>query len=260
MAAMTGGVAPSGGDAQAGRVLYRAQCAGCHAADGSGGREGGVSVPAIDWVTLARPRIIAPARPAYDEGGFVRAVTSGIDAAGRVLAPAMPRLELTTVQRDSLAAYIAIIGTARDPEPGVGPTEIRIGAVLPISGNDAATGRAVQAAVTAAFAAAGPIFGRTLRLDVEDAGGDVAAATARLAHGDRVLALVATLLPKSVDVEMPVVGPLDLLVMAGRGDRLGSAAAATLIEALERVGARPTRALLVGALKTPHDDRVGGSE
>jgi len=247
-ATMAAAAEPSGVDALAGRELYRAQCAGCHEADGSGGREGGVTVPAVDWGTLARPRIIEPARPPYDDSAFVRAVKSGTDAGGRLLAPAMPRLELAPAQFDRLRAYLAIVGTACDPEPGVGPAEIRIGAVLPLSGADAATGRAVEAAVRAEFAEAGPIFGRVLKLQVEDPGGDVAAATARFATGDRVLALVATLTPDSADAPLPVIGRLDPAMV--RAEALGRAAAATLVEALKQVGAKPTRAALAVVLKT----------
>jgi mono/diheme cytochrome c family protein len=273
--AMDGVAAPPGGDAHAGRALYRAQCAGCHNADGSGGREGGVAVPAIDWTTLVRPRLIAPPRPAYDGSAFERAVATGVDAAGRPLAPAMPRMSLTPADLDRLRGYLTIIGTPSDPEPGVGPAEIRIGAVLPLSGPDARVGRTVQAAVGAAFAAAGPIYGRVLRLDVEDASGavpttiargDVAAAAARLTSGDRVLALVATLMPGPEDVSLPaanlspryaypappVVGRLDM--SSGHEDAQATGAAATLIEALKQVGARPTRAALSAVLKTLRDN------
>jgi hypothetical protein len=202
----------AGGSARAddaGRPLYQARCAGCHGADARGGTEGGVAVPAIDWPTLSRPRVIDPPRPAYDAGGFARAVTMGMDPAGRGLALPMARYAFSTAELASLEAYLAIIGTAADSEPGVTPSEILVGAVLPLRGPAAATGRRLQAAIETKFAAAGPIYGRTLRLVVEDAGTDPGAAVARLTRGNRVLALVGTLLPANAAIDLPVVGPLD---------------------------------------------------
>ena len=39
------------------------RCAGCHAGDGHGGREGAVTVPPITWRALTAPREASPARP-----------------------------------------------------------------------------------------------------------------------------------------------------------------------------------------------------
>jgi ABC-type branched-subunit amino acid transport system substrate-binding protein len=163
----------------------------------------------------------------------------------------MPRVALTPAEFGVLRGYLGIVGTAADREPGVGPAEIRIGAVLPLSGADAPAGWAVQAAIRSAFAEAGPIFGRSLALDVEDAGGDVTAATVRLTDGNRVLALVATLVPDSADASIPVAGRLDL--PASHAAATGTAAADRLIEALKQVGARPTRVALSAALKASGD-------
>jgi hypothetical protein len=64
-----------------------------------------------------------------------------------------------------------------------------------------------------ALATAGPIYGRRLRLITADAGDDVAAALRHLAASDQVFALVATMLPVSVETaedteDVPVIGPL----------------------------------------------------
>jgi hypothetical protein len=64
-----------------------------------------------------------------------------------------------------------------------------------------------------ALSAAGPIYGRQLRLIVADAGDDVAAALHRLAASDQVFALVATMSPARAEAakdteDMPVIGPL----------------------------------------------------
>jgi ABC-type branched-subunit amino acid transport system substrate-binding protein len=192
-----------------GRALYQARCAGCHGADARGGTEGGVAVPAIDWPTLSRPQVIDPARPAYGVGGLAQAVTMGADPAGRRLALPMARFALSTTELTSLEAYLAVAGTAADLEPGVTQTEIRVGTVLPLSGPAAAAGRRLQAAIEAKFAAAGPIYGRTLRLVTEDSGTDPGAAVARLARRNEVLALVGTLLPANAATDLPVVGTLD---------------------------------------------------
>ena len=193
----------------AGRALYQARCAGCHGADARGGTEGGVAVPAIDWPTLSRPRVIDPTRPAYGAGGLAQAVTLGMDPAGRRLALPMARFALSAAELGSLETYLAVAGTAADLDPGVTPSEIRIGTVLPLSGPAAVAGRRLQAAIEAKFAAVGPIYGRTLRLVVEDAGTDPGAAVARLARRNEVLALVGTLLPANAAVDLPVVGTLD---------------------------------------------------
>ena len=195
------------GDAAAGRAIYAETCSGCHAEDGSGGREGGVAVPAIDPVTLGFPRIVRPARPAYNEAILGRSLAAGTDPAGRRLTPPMPPVEFSPQRLADLLAYLALLGTINDP--GVEPAEIRIGAILPMTGQGGYGGQSVAAAIEVAFAAAGPIFGRTLHLQVEDAGQDIAGAYSRLDR--RVFALVATLLPNA-SVDLPVVGPLDSTV------------------------------------------------
>ena len=64
-----------------------------------------------------------------------------------------------------------------------------------------------------ALTAAGPIYGRRLRLVTADAAHDVAAALRRLLASGRVFALVATMLPPGTEAaevteDVPVIGPL----------------------------------------------------
>jgi mono/diheme cytochrome c family protein len=188
------------------------RCAGCHGPDGAGAREGGVGIPAITWAALAAPRDAVPGRPGrprYDEAMLERALAEGIDPAGRPLAPSMPRFRLTPAQVAALFAYLRIVGTERDLDPGIAADEIRVGAVLPLSGAQAARGRAIRIGLERALSAAGPIYGRGLRLITADAGDDAAAALRRLAASDQVFALVATMSPAAPDTEdMPVIGPL----------------------------------------------------
>ena len=70
-------------------------CAGCHGADGRGGREGALRVPGI-------------ADAGYPLGGdaILAAVRDGIDADGRVLARAMPRYEIGLEMATDLAAHL----------------------------------------------------------------------------------------------------------------------------------------------------------
>jgi len=233
----------------AGRSLYQARCAGCHGADARGGTEGGIAVPAIDGATLSRPRVIEPARPAYDADGFARAVTMGTDPAGRRLALPMARFALSQADLAALEAYLALVGTAADLEPGVAPDEIRVGTVLPLSGPAAATGRLLQAAIEAKFVAAGPLYGRSLRLVVEDAGTDPAAAVARLARDEDLLALVGTLLPAGTGGDLPIVGPLEAAADPAVPEAFSLVATpedqmAVLIDALAEEHPHPRLALL----------------
>jgi ABC-type branched-subunit amino acid transport system substrate-binding protein len=190
------------------------RCAGCHGPDGGGAREGGVGIPPIAWTALAAPRDAAPGRPGrpgYDEAALARALADGIDPAGRPLAAGMPRFQLTPAQFTALFDYLRIVGTERDLDPGIAADEIRVGAVLPLSGAQAASGLAMRAGLETAFAAAGPIYGRRLRVITVDAGDDAAAVVRGLAASDQVFALVATMLPieAAEDTEdMPAIGPL----------------------------------------------------
>jgi hypothetical protein len=189
------------------------RCARCHGADGLGGREGGVAIPPITWNALMAPREASsarPGRPAYDEATLARALTDGIDPAGAPLAPGMPRFRMTPAQASAVVDYIRILGTERDLDPGITSDEIRVGAVLPLSGPASAEGEAMRDVLARALVAAGPIYGRRLRLVTADAGNDAADALRSLTAGDRVFALLATMLPSGIDEteDMPVIGPL----------------------------------------------------
>ncbi len=192
------------------------RCAGCHAADGHGGREGSVTVPPINWRALTAPRDASPAqprRPAYDEAAFANALRDGIDPTGRTLGQSMPRYRVTPAQAAALIDYLRIVGTEADLDPGVTADEIRVGAVLPLSGPAAAWGQAMRTGLENALVAAGPIYGRRLRLVAVDAGNDAASALRSLLASDQVFALVGTMLPKDLAPieqadDIPVIGPL----------------------------------------------------
>lgn len=105
-------------------------CASCHGRDGRGRPEGGVRPANLEWATLSAA---SSSRPAYDDALLRRAMTMGIDAAGRRLDPAMPRYRLWRDDADDLVAFLRRLGTLRDP--GVGDTTLRLrvaGAMLPL--------------------------------------------------------------------------------------------------------------------------------
>ena len=125
----------------------------------------------------------------------------------------MPRFQLTATQVRALLDYLRIVGTERNLDPGIAADEIRVGAVLPLSGPQAAWGWAMRTGLENALATAGTIYGRRVRIITADAADDVAAALRHLVTSDQVFALVATMFPVSgvatEDTEdMPVVGPL----------------------------------------------------
>ena len=203
------------GDGEAHFPATSFPCANCHGADGAGKREGSNLVPPIDGAALTIARSVPaafPARPAYNDVTLARAVTEGVDAAGRRLSTAMPRYALTAPQRTALIAYLKTLGHDDTGEDGVFPTLIRIGSALPLSGPRAAMGQAVRQLLDAMLtrASGNGIYGRRLELVTADtATRGTEAALTRLIAKDRVLALVATQLPDgAVDPDIPVVGDL----------------------------------------------------
>ena len=161
-------------------------CAGCHGADGAGGRaEAGVRPPPIAWSALSRP---TPERPAYDEAALLRTVAQGIAAGGRALDPAMPRYALTLEDGRALVAWLRALDTRGTP--GVAEERVRIGLLLP----PGPRGEAFATAFDGALAAAAPlgVFGRRIERVTAPAGGDPAEGV-RFLLAEGVLALVSAL-------------------------------------------------------------------
>lgn len=236
------------------------RCAGCHGANGEGGREGGVDIPSIAWPVLAAPRADSPARPgrpAYDEAAVKRVLADAVDPAGRKLAASMPRFRLTPAQFAGLFGYLQAVGTERDLDPGIAGDEIRVGAVLPLSGPRAAWGEAMRAGLAATLAAAGSIYGRRLQLMAVDAGADTAAAVRSLASGDRIFAMVGTLLPPDVAgdealQDMPIIGTLASIATQHAPNQFDLQASVddqmrVLVDQLADEAPRPLRLAVVGA-------------
>ncbi len=170
------GKSPSGGavNAQVGATTLSAElvtCVGCHGDDGRGRPEGGVTPTSIVWSEITRHygRILPSGRrhPPYDDRTAARAVAEGVDAGGNALEAVMPRYSVSRADMESLVAYLKRLGN--EPIPGVGPSEIRIGTVLPDHGPFADLTRAIRGVLEAWVAetnASGGIHGRRLVLHV----------------------------------------------------------------------------------------------
>lgn len=148
-------------------------CGNCHGHDGRGRPEGGVVPPDVTRRALCKPYgstdRFGRHRPAYTESSLRRAVAMGLDSAGRTLDPAMPRYLATPEQMSDLIAYLAVLGG--DLDPGLSPTEITVGTLLPPERLDPDGRRAVLSTLNA-FAddvnRRGGLFNRRLSIVVDD--------------------------------------------------------------------------------------------
>jgi ABC-type branched-subunit amino acid transport system substrate-binding protein len=108
-------------------------CGNCHGRDGQGRPEGGVVPPDVTWAALSKPYgstdRFGRRRPAYTESLLRRAVTMGLDPAGRSLDPTMPRYLVPPDELDDLIAYLNVLGG--DLDPGLSPSAITVGTLLP---------------------------------------------------------------------------------------------------------------------------------
>jgi ABC-type branched-subunit amino acid transport system substrate-binding protein len=203
-------------------------CVNCHAADGLGTAEGGVRPAPVTWDALTRARTSAltgrPRSP-YDARTLTRALRLGVNSAGERLHMAMPRYRLTDGQAADLVAFLKILGTDADADPGVTADSVKVGAALPLTGQYAAVGQAARATLAAFFAEAnarGGVYDRRFELIVADSAGTPAgtlAATRQLLEARRVFALVGSFEPPGGAGEtgeylklksVPLVGPLAL--------------------------------------------------
>ncbi|HEX6184086.1 MAG TPA: ABC transporter substrate-binding protein, partial [Pyrinomonadaceae bacterium] len=203
-------------------------CANCHAADGQGTTEGGIRPAPVNWATLTSARtstLTGRPRPPYDAKTLARALRLGVNSAGERLHLAMPRYRLNDRQAADLVAFLKILGTDADSDPGVSTDSIKVGAALPLTGQYAPVGEAARATLAAYFAEAnarGGVYGRRFELVVADSGGTPAgtlAATRELLESRRVFALVGSFEPPGGAGEageylkrksVPLVGPLAL--------------------------------------------------
>jgi hypothetical protein len=151
----------------------RYPCVPCHGVRGEGAWEGGIRVPAIDRLALSSDRDVwNRPRPPYTELLLERAITSGLDTAGKPLHRAMPRFQMTRSQLGALLAYLRILNTDEDVEAGVTESSVRFGAALPLSGDGRRVGTSIRSRIERVFARvnqAGGVYGRRLELVTVDA-------------------------------------------------------------------------------------------
>ena len=172
-------------------------CIGCHGEQGQGRSEGGLVAPAIDWHSLGAPRQGFKPRPAYSRDALQRALTTGLDPAGRTLDAGMPRYRLSAAQVDALAVYLGSL--SERATPGVDDTLVRLAL---ITGGDERFAALADAVRDAALAAAeqenarGGAYGRRIELVPirfrPDMGSDALAARLSL---QPLLAAVGTFTP-----------------------------------------------------------------
>lgn len=147
-------------------------CVSCHRPSAYGSSEGGVYVPPIRgdflyeashgdrnrifkelyqevqskefWAKMRDPR----SRPAYTDETLARAIADGVDSAGRVLSPTMPRYSLSRADTSDIVAYLRSLSGA--PDPGVTRNELHFATIVTpgVNEEDAAS---VISTITAFF-------------------------------------------------------------------------------------------------------------
>jgi len=218
-------VSLAGSDGSLSATLFR--CVQCHGVWGQGTEEGGLRVPPVTPSFLTRPHAslqTGQSREAYTDHTLPRAITGGVDVSGAPLHSGMPRYRFNEQQVDAVVAYLKKIGTEEDSDPGVTTDTITVGAALPLSGPLAGIGQDAQSIMEGYFRSLnerGGVYGRQIRLIVEDMGSNPSqseAATARLIKTGQVFALVgsfefgeaAATLNLIERAQVPLIGPLAL--------------------------------------------------
>jgi ABC-type branched-subunit amino acid transport system substrate-binding protein len=203
-----------------------AACGTCHGADGLGRPEGGALPTEVTWSQLAKgyghTHPNGRKHPAFDAAGLARALRDGIDPAGNVLDPVMPRYAMSDADMASLVAYLKFV--ERDLDPGIARGSVRVGVALPLKGKLADVGagmRKILAARIDELNRRGGLNGRKLVLVVQGFDSDAGSgldAVRRLVAGDRVFALLSGFFPAAegevaafAEAEkVPLVGPFTL--------------------------------------------------
>lgn len=122
-------------------------CAGCHLTAGLGNSDERLVTPPVNGARLFSPSFRyfpfltgaeradlpevardALRRPAYTEATLITAIRDGVDSAGHVLSPAMPRYPLDDHEAELLVGYLK--GLSAVLSPGVSPTTLRFATVI----------------------------------------------------------------------------------------------------------------------------------
>src|SRR6266853_832422 len=199
------------------------RCVNCHGPDGQGRPEGGIFPSALTWDALTKPygsRLArGRTRPPYTEALLGRAIKMGLDCAGNLLNPAMPRYRLSSQDLADLLAYLQRIGS--DADPGVTEDAIRIGVFLPPPSDFPDLNRTIRSALTSCFDEinnSGGIYQRKLDLrfsDAPKAPDERAAALRAFVERDQIFALLCTFMESAekdltgcvAEIGLPLVGP-----------------------------------------------------
>jgi len=205
-------------------------CIRCHLENGTGGLEGGVTIPDITWhrLTAAHGTLDAygKLRSAYDQTTLISAIRKGTDASGKPLDPIMPRYRLSDADVADLIDYLRVLG--REREPGTTADTIRVCSLLPLGSPH---GRSTAELLNRYFAQineAGGIYGRRLEFVTADPGMSLvqarSAAASLPAGGDSCFFFVANAgagaSPEAIEEltarGIPVVGPLTFVDYASQ--------------------------------------------
>jgi len=202
-------------------------CIQCHGADGRGI---GVISPDVNWGALTSPaghEHLQRTHGPFDDRSLRVAIIDGVDPAGNELEATMPRYQMTDEDLADLIAYLKRIDSELDP--GLSPSHIRIGTVLPTAGPLGGEGQAMRAIIEAMFRdinAAGGVHGRHLELIVGEYGSDSTPAfwnAQDFVSREPLFALVASYLPGYEtefsnlvsEKQIPLVGPHTLFGTIG---------------------------------------------
>jgi len=224
------GTSPSGGKivAYVGTEKVRlpgsaATCASCHGPDGRGRPEAGVIPSDISWSHLTKryghSHPMGRKHPVFTEASLKRSILNGEDPEGNRLDASMPTYAMAFEDINDLIAYMKRLQT--DFDPGLEEKIIRIGTLLPGSGQTAPIGRAMSETVAAYFEeinSKGGIYERKLRLIVApyDAFQQSALSSAeRLMDKENVFAVVGAVIAGAdreisklaEDKKVPLIGP-----------------------------------------------------
>ncbi len=227
------GISPSGrdikaviGDSTDALPASALVCANCHARDGTGKPEGGVTPSNLTWDALTRPYEVTAAigrkRPPYTERLVKRAISMGIDSGGNRLHIAMPRYQMSQEDAADLIAYLKKIG--RDLDPGLSDASIHIGMIVVSDGRFADMTDSVKTALRAYFDEInrqGGLFNRRIDLKTIETGESPAErirALKQTVESDQVFALVSVFMAGADEeiaalckaAEIPLIGAFTL--------------------------------------------------
>lgn len=185
-----------------------ATCVSCHGYDGLGRNESGVIPSNITWQQLMKSYgHIHPGgleHGPFSESSLKSYMEDGNYPGGKQGDPSMPVYQIAAQDLDALIAYLKKLDSHLDP--GLSPTDIRIGTLLPSKGLSATLGEVMRQTIVASFNDInnqGGIYGRKLLLAAETVRNarDVPALLRTVVPDQGVFALVNTFTP-GLEVEL----------------------------------------------------------